>query len=64
MTTIYSMHLVAANAPKQSGYFNPVDITITRYNSEINALKKQLAQKEQLLKEMKVFETDQKIRIT
>jgi hypothetical protein len=46
------------------GYLDPVDITITRYNSEIVELKKQLAEKEKSLKELKAFETDQKIRIT
>lgn len=58
---IFRDYLISINT---YGYLDPVDITITRYNSEINELKKQLAEKELLLKEMKVFETDQKIRIT
>ena len=61
MLRIFRDYLISIN---NYGYLDPVDITITRYNSEINELKKQLAHKEQLLKEMKVFETDQKIRIT
>ncbi|TRW25956.1 hypothetical protein FMM05_06965 [Flavobacterium zepuense] len=46
------------------GYRDPVDITITRYDSEISSLKRELAQKEKLIQKMKAFETDQKIRIT
>jgi len=45
------------------GYLDPVYITITRYNYEIAELKKQLAEKERTLRELKTFETDQKIRI-
>lgn len=61
MLRVFRDYLISINI---YGYLDPVDITITRYNSEINELKKQLAQKEQLLKDMKVFETEQKIRIT
>jgi hypothetical protein len=61
MLRIFRDYLISINT---YGYLDPVDITITRYNSEIKELKKQLAHKEQLLKDMKVFETDQKIRIT
>ncbi|WP_116789176.1 hypothetical protein [Flavobacterium psychrotrophum] len=61
MLRIFRDYLISINTYR---YLDPIDITITRYNSEINELKKQVAQKEQLLKEMKAFETDQKIRIT
>ncbi|MFP9113907.1 hypothetical protein ACLI1A_08185 [Flavobacterium sp. RHBU_3] len=61
MLRIFRDYLITINT---YGYLDPVDITITRYNTEINELKTQLAQKEQLLKDIKVFETDQKIRIT
>lgn len=61
MLRIFRDYLISINT---YGYLDPVDITITRYNTEINELKKQLALKEQLLKDMKVFETDQKIRLT
>jgi hypothetical protein len=46
------------------GYRDPVDITITRYDTEIATLKKEIEKKELLLRQMKSFETDQKIRIT
>ncbi|GAA0882170.1 hypothetical protein GCM10009120_07670 [Sphingobacterium siyangense subsp. cladoniae] len=54
-------YLVSVNT---YGYRDPVDIAITKYDSEIAELKKQLSEKEQLLKELRAFETDQKIRIT
>ncbi|SEL30593.1 hypothetical protein [Parapedobacter koreensis] len=46
------------------GYRDPVDITITRYDSEIASLKKELAEKNEELETLKVYETDYKVRIT
>jgi len=46
------------------GYRDPVDITITRYDSEIASLKKELAQKDKELEKLKKYETDYKVRIT
>ncbi|WP_118194315.1 hypothetical protein [Albibacterium indicum] len=47
-----------------SGYRDPVDITITRYDSEIASLKKKLAEKEEELDKLKKYETEYKVRIT
>ncbi|WP_313367632.1 hypothetical protein [Sphingobacterium mizutaii] len=46
------------------GYRDPVDITITRYDMEIDALKKQLAEKNRKLEALKPYESEYKIRIT
>lgn len=61
MLRIFRDYLISNNS---YGYRDPVDITITRYDLEIAELKKQLVEKERVLKELKAFETDQKIRIT
>ncbi|MFP9113506.1 hypothetical protein ACLI1A_06165 [Flavobacterium sp. RHBU_3] len=61
MLRIFRDYLISINT---YGYLDPVDITITRYNTEITELKKQLTGKDEALKALKVFETDQKIRIT
>jgi hypothetical protein len=57
---IFRDYLISINNYR---YRDPVDIAITKYDSEIAELKKQLAEKEEILKELKIFETDQKIRI-
>src|SRR5690606_7874252 len=46
------------------GYRDPVDITITRYDTEIASLKKEIAQKDKELEKLKKYETDYKVRIT
>ncbi|MGO1245696.1 MAG: hypothetical protein ACTMH4_16570 [Sphingobacterium sp.] len=46
------------------GYRDPVDITITRYDSEIASLKKELSQKNEELEALKKYETEYKVRIT
>ncbi|RXF67912.1 hypothetical protein [Arcticibacter tournemirensis] len=46
------------------GYRDPVDITITRYDSEIASLKKELEKKGRELEKLKKYETEYKVRIT
>ncbi|GAA4786699.1 hypothetical protein GCM10023231_13430 [Olivibacter ginsenosidimutans] len=54
-------YLISINA---YGYRDPVDITITRYDSEIALLKKELAEKDLELDKLKKYETEYKVRIT
>lgn len=58
---IFRDYLISINT---YGYRDPVDITITRYDSEIASLKKELAEKSEELEALKKYETEYKVRIT
>lgn len=54
-------HLISINT---FGYRDPVDITITRYDTEIALLKKELEKKNKELEELNIYESEYKVKIT
>lgn len=58
---IFRDYLISINT---YGYRDPVDITITRYDMEIASLKEELAEKNEKLEKLKIYESDYKVRIT
>ncbi|MGJ1273837.1 MULTISPECIES: hypothetical protein [Sphingobacterium] len=58
---IFRDYLISINT---YGYRDPVDITITRYDMEIALLKKELAKKNKELEELKIYESEYKVKIT
>ncbi|QNL49743.1 hypothetical protein H8S90_24045 [Olivibacter sp. SDN3] len=58
---IFRDYLISINT---YGYRDPVDITITRYDTEIASLKKELAKKKKELEELRIYESEYKVKIT